>query len=244
MLNQINEWAEHVGMVLDLILMLRILTLKLRQTYTFITLFALMNLFYDGIELRLGDKSPEFQRVWFFSKFIFAVVYPLAAWDVFEEAKALLDQVRKIAMSRMITSLLFISLWGLLIAAFTGAEGENQSQYMMRLALIIWTGSVAAVLSFFWVMRRGIKMQPFELPKNTIIWRWYFQLLLIVEAISCLLYMAFEFVSSDSVKVAENLADVVYAALEVCVIALTCWCVYKLRRVSSEVPNTSINVKG
>jgi hypothetical protein len=240
MLSQVNLWAERVGMVLDLVLMLRILTLKLRTTYLFITLFALLNVFYDGVELVVGSKTEEFRTVEIFSRFIYAVVFPLAAWEVFEEAKPFVEQIRRSAMSRMISSLLFITLWGLIIAAFTGGEDSDQSHYLLRVALIIWTGSVAAALAFLWVMKRGIRAGSLELPWNTAIWLRFFWLLLVIEAVSCMVDLVWPLLQSLGTPVLNQLSPIIQLTLQVCEIALTIWCVYKLRSVPSDASNVPV----
>jgi hypothetical protein len=231
MLSQINLWTDRAGMIFDLLLLVRILTLKLRRTYTFITLFALMNLFYDGIEIAMGINSPEFRRVDILSKLIYAIIFPLASWDLFEEAKVTVDKVRKMSMSRMLTSLLLISIWGLLIAAFIGPDEGLESMYLMRLSLIVWTGSIAASIAFLWVMRKGIKLNQWELPANTVIWYRFFLLLLSAQAASCVLGLTLPFVHSQSADMAEQVAHVADLVFGLFGILLTAWCVYKLRAV-------------
>ena len=220
-----------MGMVLSLLLMLRILTLKLRQTY-------------DGVELLMGSETPEFRNVAILAKFVYAIVYPLVAWDLFEEAKQTVDKVRKMAMSRMMTSLLFITLWGLLIAAFTGGEDPGQSMYLMRLSIVVWTGSVASALAFLWVMRKGIKLNHWELPKNTSIWYTFFGLILLIEAISCVLSLGLQFVNGQLPHLAETIAQGSNVVLGICEILLTGWCTYKLRAIPSDASNVTVDVKG
>jgi len=231
-------------MLFDLVLMVRILALKLRRTYIFITLFALMGLFYDALALIMGIDSPDFRTVGILSKLIYAIVFPLATWDLFEEAKLTVDKVRKMAMSRMLTSLLLISLWGLLIAAFTGTDEGPQSQYLMRVALIVWTGSIAASIAFLWVMRKGIKLNQWELPWNTVIWYRFFGLLLITEAISCALGLTLQFIHTSSPDLAEQIAQVGDVVLGAFGILITAWCVYKLRAIPSDASNVPVDVSG
>jgi hypothetical protein len=244
MLSQINLWAERAGMLLDLILLARILTLKLRQTYVFITLFALLGLFYDGAALYMGSESADFRDVAALSRFIYAIVFPLASWDLFEEARLTVDKVRKMAMSRMTTSLLFISLWGLLIAAFTGSDDGSEPQYLMRLAVVLWTGSIAASLAFLWVMRRGMKLNHWELPWNTMIWYRFFGLTLVIEAVSCALGIALQFVHSASPSLAAQISQISAVVLEAGGILLTAWCVFKLRAVPSDASKVPVDVNG
>jgi hypothetical protein len=244
MLSQINLWAERAGMFLDLLLMLRILTLRLRQTYVFITLFVLLSLFYDGVALLMGSESPEFRNVTLLSKFVYSIVYPLVAWDLFEEAKQTVDKVRKMAMSRMMTSLLFITLWGLLIAAFTGGEDSGQSMYLMRVSIVVWTGAIASALAFLWVMRKGTKVNNWELPRNTSIWYTYFGLILMIQAIWCVLSLGLGLVINQSPHLAETIDQGSDLVLNFFGILLTAWCTYKLRAVPSDASNVTVDVKG
>ena len=229
-------------MVFDLVLMLRIVSLKLQRTYVFIALFALLSLFYDGIGLVLGTQTDEYSRVVILSKFLYAIVFPLAIWDLYEEAKPAVEKLRRLAMIRMISSLIFISLWGLLIAAFTGGEDGDQSHYQYRVAFVIWTGSVAAALAFLWVMRRGVKANQWQLPRNTIIWFWYFQWLLILEAMTCALELLLPSVKALGSNMAEPIAQASEPVLQVCEMALTVWCVLKIRATPTNATDVPAKV--
>ena len=231
-------------MLMDLVLLLRIMTLKLSRTYVFISLFAVLNLFYDGIGIWLGLESTEFTRVVIFSKFVFAIVYPLVTWDLFEEAKPALEKIRQLAMSRMISSLVFITLWGLLIAAFTGEENSPPSQYLMRLALVVWTGSVAAALAFLWVMRRGIKAGQIPLPHNATVWYRFLAVWLSIEAVECaisLVLPSFQGMASNLVQSVVKTSDPV---LQICGIVVTGWCIFKLRSIPSDASDVPAKVNG
>jgi len=234
MLSQITLWTERAGMLFDLLLMVRILSLKLRRTYTFITLFALMSLFYDVLALILGFDSPEFRNVEVLSRLIYAVIFPLASWDLFEEAKHTVDKVRKMAMSRMMTSLLLITLWALLIAIFTGPDDGAESQYLFRVALVVWTGSIAASIAFLWVMRKGMKVNHWELPGNTTVWYRYFGVALGIQASSCALGLGLQFIRTSSPGLAQQIAEVADVVFDSFGILVTSWCVYKLRAVPSD----------
>lgn len=228
-------------MVLDLALMLRILGLKLHRTYVFIALFALLNLLYDGVGLALNTQSEDFSRVVFVSRFVFAVVYPLVLWDLFEEATPIIDKLRKFAVSRMINSMVFICIWGLLIAAFTSNDTDRMS-YVIQLSVIVWTGSVAAALAFLWVMRKGVKLNNFVLPHNTTIWTRYFAVILIIEACSCVLLLVLSSLHGAQDKFSEPIAQIGDSVFGLCEIALTAWCVLKLRPANSDASNVPAKV--
>lgn len=232
MLSEVNLWVERVGMAMDVLLLLRILQLRLARRYTFIALFAVLNLFYDGIEIWLGEMSAEFARVAILSRVVYAMVFPLVTWDLFEEARPGIEKVRRLAMTRMISSLLFITLWGLLIAAFTG---ENEaSQFMMRLAMVVWTGSVAATLAYLWVMHRGIKAGGLALPQNTKTWNLFFTVILAIEAVSCLLLLVLQTLEGEAAKVAESIGRVSDPILQIAATLATVWCLFRLRAIQTD----------
>src|SRR5579875_1216112 len=103
MLNQVNHWMDFVGTAVDCALLLRILLLRLHRTYLFITLAAVLAVFFDGILLWLGPDSREFSRVFIYSRFLYIVVFPAAAWDVFEEAKGPVASLRRLGMRRLVS---------------------------------------------------------------------------------------------------------------------------------------------
>jgi hypothetical protein len=241
MLSQINLWLERFGMLLDVLLVLRILSLRLHRTYLFITLAAVLSVFYDAIGLTLGLESERYFRVVILSKFLYAIVFPLAIWDVFEEAKPLVEKTRQLAMSRTIGSLIFITLWGLIISAFTASDDGDQIGYLIRLAVIVWTGSVAAALAFLWVMRRSGKAQAWDLPRNTRVWFRYFQIALIIEASSCVLVLGSPFLKSADSAVADIVGDSVAIILQIMDIGLVSWCIWQLRAVPSDAAGDPIN---
>jgi uncharacterized Tic20 family protein len=241
MLSQMNLWLERASIVLDALLLLRILGLRLHRTYLFITLVAVLSLFYDAIGLALGPESERYFRVVILSKFLYAIVFPLAIWDVFEEAKPMVDKTRQMAMSRTIGSLIFITLWGLLIAALSAGDDNDQIGYLLRLAVIVWTGSVAAALAFLWVMRRSGKALSWDLPRNTRVWFRYFQLTLVIEAINCLLALVIPSVKSSGSALPAGVEDGFSIALQLADMLLVGWCVWKLRAIEPDVPGDAVN---
>ena len=241
MFSQVNVWLERVDIAIDALLVLRILGLRLHKTYLFITLAAVLSLFYDAVGLILGSETEQFFRVVILSKFLYAIVFPLAIWDVFEEAKPLVEKTRQTAMSRMIGSLIFITLWGLLIAAFTSSEDGDQIGYLMRLAVIVWTGSVAAALAFLWVMRKSGKALSWQLPSNTRVWFRYFQLSLILEAVTCTLVLCLPLLKSTGLTMADGMGDVALMIVEIANFAVVGWCVWRLRAVPSNAPGDPVN---
>src|ERR1700712_5621930 len=110
MLSQVNHWMEYVVTCADVLLLLRVLTLRLHKTYLFLTLLCVLAVFFDGVDLWLGD-SPEGGRVFVYSRLLFAFVFPIAAWDVFEELSTQLATARRAAISRIVTRLLLVCIY-------------------------------------------------------------------------------------------------------------------------------------
>jgi hypothetical protein len=240
MLSQVNLWVERAATVLDVILVLRILFLKLHKTYLFVTLVAVLSVFYDAIGLVLGLQTPAFAKVEIFSKFLYAIVYPLALWDLFEEARGPVEKIRKLAMSRFIGSLVLITLWGLLMASFTGGGNDTMFDFLMRLNMPIWLGSVAAALAFIWVMKRGIKANSLTLPHNTQVWLRFFQWMLALEGALCLFELIFLAVPNPAGEMTKNMEDSVSVVAQLTGMAITGWCVVKLRRTPADISDVPV----
>jgi uncharacterized Tic20 family protein len=81
-------------------------------------------------------------------------------------------------------------------------------------------------------MRRGIKANNWELPGNTSVWYWFFLSELIIEAISCVLFLI---IPALAATLANEIDQVGGLILEIGGIVITAWCVYKLRAIPSDV---------
>src|SRR3982751_582503 len=100
MLHQASHWTEIAGIAVSALLLCRVLALRLHRVYLFITLVCLLDLLFGGIELWLGDRSQASSRIFLYSRFVYAFVYPMVAWDVFEEMKAQVGKLRRLAIGR------------------------------------------------------------------------------------------------------------------------------------------------
>ena len=233
MLNQANHWLEFVATAIDVILLLRILTLKLHRTYTFITLAALLSVFIDGVMLWLGSDSKEFERVFIYSRFLYGFVFPAAAWDVFEEIRTQVAKLRRLAIFRLISSLILAAIFGFAIVGFAGVEDESGGPGLApTLAFVIWAAAATASLALLWSMHRAIRAQHIEMPRNTFVWLVFFQLALIGEVFACLFTISGPLLSAD---IRELLAFI----LSLYGVAITVWCVLKLKAIPSDLRSAS-----
>jgi hypothetical protein len=231
-LSQVNHWFDFAATAIDLLLLLRVLTLKLHRTYFFIALACLLSVFFDGVALWLGPDSQENFRVFLYSRFLFAFVFPVAAWDVFEEFTPHLAKLRHLAISRTITSLVLITLFGLALSAFlaSGSDAADDSIFIKTLAIFVWTGSAAASLSFLWVMHKEMRAQKLSPPRNTFVWLLFYELILLGEIANCFLLQIAGIFS-------QVVAEILMLVLLTYGMGVTIWCVIKLRALHPEAPS-------
>jgi hypothetical protein len=229
---------EFVGTGADALLLLRILTLKLHRTYFFLTLLCVLAVFFDGVDLWLGDspqRQIEVTRVFVYSRFLFAFVFPVAAWDVFEELSNQLANVRRAAISRIATSLVLVCVCGLIFSGLGDSGDENSAwQFTTTFAIILWAGSASGSLTFLWIMRRTLRAQSLEPPNNTSVWLIFFALSMASEIFTCFFLFLDELISLD-------LREVVQLLLLLYGIGITAWCIFKLRASPSDVTSTPVN---
>lgn len=237
MLNQATYWVAVAAAVADGLLLLRLLFLRLQRTYLFITIVCVLAVFFDVVTLWLGLQSAESGRVSLYSRFLYVLIYPAAAWEVFEEIRSRIAQLRRAAMLRLFSSVMMAAIFGLVLIAFadTGEAGGTQPVVTM-MAVVLWTGSSVASLAFLWSMHRAVKKQQIALPNNTFVWLRFFELLLAAEVVTCIYA-----IGAPLMK--QNVEDIVDIVLNLYGIAITLWCVRKLRAIASDVPSASENAR-
>jgi hypothetical protein len=236
MLTQINHWLEIVDTAVDLVLLGRVLTLRLQKTYVYITLACVLSVMFDGVDLWLGTDSTPEVRVFLYSRFLYAVLYPLVAWDVFEEVKGQIVKLRRLATGRLISGLFFATMFCLLLAAFIDTGDANgQSTLGSTVGLVLWAGSSSASLAFLWTLQRGMRAQNVTVPRNTSVWLVYFELLLAAEVLSCFLLLIPPIKGTGGELV--NLAYLLYG------MAITVWCSIRLRPMPTSEEPASENAR-
>jgi hypothetical protein len=234
MLTQANHWLEIVGTVVDVILLGRVLLLRLYRLYLFITLALVLSVFFDAVALWLDPEPKTIATVFIYSRFLYAFVFPLIAWDVFEEVKEQVAKIRRLAIARLISGLVFACVFGFIIAVLADTTDQSgDSAVFVTIALIFWAGSSTATLAFLWTLHRQIRTQKLELPNNTYVWMLFWELSLLLEVLSCFWVLAEPLVKTGD--------EYVQLAFNICGIALAAWCVVKLRAIPASLSSASAN---
>jgi len=231
MLNQINHWIEYAGDAVDLVLLLRILTLRLQRTYMFVTLLCALTVLFDAANLLYGHDLP---RVQIYSELFLACVFPLAAWDIFEEIAPAVSALRRLAMLRTLASFIIISFFGLVwLSSLSEADDPTGLAFPLALSLIVSTASAAGVLGFLWMMHRGMQLNKITLRKNTGVWMMFFGLLMAGQLAYWFVLMTDEFLGQ---AMRETFSTIATGALNFFGIVITLWCAAKLRGLQTDLP--------
>lgn len=234
MLTQANHWLEIVGTVLDVILLGRVLLLRLYRLYLFITLACVLSVFFDAVALWLDPEPKTLANVFIYSKLLYAFVFPLIAWDVFEEIKLQIAKLRRVAITRLVSGLVFACLFGFVVAVLADtSDTSGDSAVFATVALIFWAGSSTATLAFLWTMHRQMHAQKLDLPNNTYVWMLFWELSLLLEVISCFWVLA-----EPLFKIGDEYVQLFFFLYG---IGITAWCVVKLRAIPASVQSASAN---
>lgn len=229
MLDHAVEWMEIVGTVADALLLVRILALRLNRLYTFFTLFCVLNVAFDVIAWWLGWDSQENVRVSAYAQFLFAIVFPLVAWDIFEEVKVQAVKLRKLRAPRLISGVMLSLIFGLIMTATVeDKEFSGMSSSVVFVGLVMWVGSCTTSLLFVWFVYKGVKSQNTEIPNNTPVLSFYVLLTLGFAIAECT-FSFFEF--NPAIKGSIRL---IFLSLN---LAITTWCTVKLKSLPSDVPS-------
>ena len=235
MLSQVNYWAQVAGTVVDVLLLARILSLRLQKTYLFITLACTLTIFFDLAALWFGLESVETQRIFIFSRFLYVFVFPIVVWDVFEEMKDRLGKVRRLAMIRLISGLLFTTILSLILVSFMGGDDPSgETSFVTTLAVILWAGSTTASLAFMITIHRALKSQAIGLPHNTEVWLRYWEMAIACEVLTCFWLILMPLLKSETITESLGLGFVIFT------IAITVWCIFRLKRIPSEEAGSAV----
>jgi hypothetical protein len=195
----------------------------------------MLEFFFDVVSLWLGTGSQENLRVFLYSRFLYAVLFPLAAWDVFEEVKTQVGKLRRLALARLVSGLFFASVFGFVASLFVGSEDTNAEPTLLATSgLIIWAGSSTATLVFLWSLHRLMRGNRIDTPNNTHVWLVFYELSLIGELLSCLAFLVVPFLKAPS----SDILNVLFLAYG---IGVTSWCIWKLKALPSGVASSPEN---
>ena len=229
MLDQGIQWLQMAGTVAECVLLLRIITLKLHRVYTFVTLYWAVNVLFDGAAWTSGWTSRATERIWEYSLFVLAFLFPLVCWEVFEELKGQIARIRRIHASRLISGLFMTALLGVIWSVnFQDDAASGTPGAMFSIGLFVCLGSACASLLFIWNVYRSARKQGIAFPKNTFVWAVFFMLTLgrsILESAAIIATPTMSKIVSDVVQTAFLLFDV----------SLAVWCIFKLRALPSDV---------
>ncbi len=229
MLNQVTHWVEILGTAVDVLLLCRVLLLRLQRQYLFITLACVLAVLFDAAALSLRSDTQADFRVFLYSRFLYAIVYPMVAWDVFEEIKLQIAKLRRFAAMRLVSGLFFAVLFGLLMGAFVDSSDSpsSDSPVLITMALVLWAGASTAALAFLLTIHRVLRTQSMTLPNNTNVWLRYYELSFGAEALYCLMTVLIP------ISRVSWLGDTVAVVFMSFGIAITGWCIWKLRSLPS-----------
>ena len=223
------------GTVLEALLLVRILSLKLQRVYLWVTLYCVINLLVDASAWAVGWESHEALRIFFFTRFAFAVLYPLAAWDVFEEIHTQIAKLRKIHSLRLMSSLLTTAIFGFIVSMLIDDQDSvGIPRPVAFMGAFLWLGSASASLLFTWSVWRAVRKQPLPWPHNTAVWAIFFLLTFGRAILDCGMLFAQPLFNPATFDITE----VVFSCFD---ISLCVWCVVKLRALPSDVGSISEN---
>jgi hypothetical protein len=227
MLSQAIHWMQIVGTVADALLLGRVLTLKLHRIYTFLALYCALELLFDIAGWWLGWQSDASTRLYFYSRFLYAALFPAMAWDVFEEIKSQIARFRRLPAARLISGLFVTGFFAcLMFATFQEKDFNGSSGLVNLVGVFLWAGSCGASLVFAWSLYRATRAQKLELPNNTLVWLVFFILTLVRAILECgVILFGFKFTS-----VQQDVVVLIFLCFD---IALTGWCILRLRAVPS-----------
>ena len=223
MLKEILHWMLIAGTAADVILLLRLLTLKLHRVYVFIALDCSLGVLFDAVTLWFGWDSPASTAAFQYSRLLFAAVTPMIAWDVFEELVTRQPAARQIAATHLRANLLsgiVFAVFLLLIAAIFGtAEGD---EFLAFTGVALWACAAVLSLNFIWRTVAALHAKNIELPRNTQIWSTFYRLSFGWTAV----LIAMVFFGFPSTNTQSDVVTIVSVVFDV---SITAWCVLRLK---------------
>ena len=232
MLDRTTYWVCIAATALDALLLGRVLQLKLQRVYMFITLACFLAFLLDLTTIWLWAETEARLRVLLYTRFLYGFVFPMVGWDVFEEMRSQISKLRKLAMGKLISGLIVGTILGSLVAVFVAPTDGGGAGLLVTLAVVIWAGSATSTLAFLWTLNRALRGHKLERPNNTAVWAAFWQLELAAEVIFCFSVLLIPLLKNQTADGVVGLLFPIYG------MAITAWCVFRLRAVPSDVPST------
>jgi hypothetical protein len=233
MLKHAIDWMQMVVTVVEGLLVFRIVTLKLYRVYAFITLYCALNLLFDGASWYVGWEAPEAATIFIYSLFFFALLYPLVAWDAFEESKTQVAKLRRAQTIRLVSGLFITGLCALLIGLnVEPTDAHGNSTMAAFIGVFLLTGSASACAAFLWFMYRFVRAQKIVIAHNTFVWGVYFILALILAIVDCMAVLIRPLIPMG----AGDVTGLILLSLD---LGLLAWCIVRLKAVPSDVAPAS-----
>jgi hypothetical protein len=232
MLEHVVLWMQIFETFLEFLLLGRMLLLRMQRVYLYITLYAIVTVALDACSLIVGIDSDPGIRIFLYSRFLFILVYPLVAWDVFEEGRPDLLKLRRVHLPRMVSGI-FITL----LIGFASSFGIDDQDYKGTstmsdfMGLFIWLGAASTSLLFTWNVFRTARKTSIELPHNTFVWAIFFLITFARAVIDC----GFDVADSLFPHMFVQIADLVFTIFDVCLVA---WCTLKLKPLPGDITTT------
>lgn len=236
MLTQTVHWMQIAGTVADALLLCRVLILKLHRVYAFITLYCVLELLFDVAAWWLGWDSQGSMRLYLYSRFLYAALFPAIAWDVFEEIKAQIAKIRRLPTARLISGLFVTGFFACLMSVMLQDKEVNGGSGMVALlGVFLWAGSCSASLVFAWTLFRATRVQKISLPNNTSVWFIFFVLTLVRAILeAAVILFGFNLTSTQ-----QDVVNLVFLSFD---LTLTAWCILRLKAVPVHDTAASENV--
>ena len=233
MLDQTIHWMEIIGTIVEFLLLVRILSLKLQQVYLFVTLYVTVNLLIDISTLAVGTESDPAARIFFYSRFIYALMYPMAAWDVFEQIKSQVVKVRRLNTPRLVSGLFLTALLGLVFTmSLEDQDLKGTSSSVDFVGLFLWVGAASSSMLFTWNVWRMARKQNVPSPRNTFVWAVYFTITFGLAIVDC----GFDVAGGLLPHLLLQICNIILIS---CDLLLDAWCLVSLRPLPSNLGSAS-----
>lgn len=223
------QWMNMAETVFEGLLLCRILFLRLRHPYTFITLYCLLSVFFDSICWWAGWTTVAAQQAGAVESFFLAALTPFASWEVFEEIAPQAAKWRRLQLGRLISGILLTLVFVLLAFATVNVQdGQGNSLVWNLAALLCWAGSASASFAFLWHMRRILRVQKIKFAPNTSVWALFF---LVINALT-IVYCLFVLLGPAASRTASSIGIL---ALQLAEAAVIIWCICRLKHPAAVV---------